>query len=339
MKKFIFISSSAVILFIWVTISINAKTIFEDNHFSSNEVKDASNIFFADPTIFHEKDKYYMTGTGFSETPGFILLESENLTEWKISRPDSMILRKGNSTFGTKGFWAPQIIKNENTYWLTYTANEQISLATSDGVKELFTQDQIQPIDSTEKNIDSFLFKDDDGRWYLYHVRFNNGNFLWVGEFNPDTGKIIDGTLSQCFKNDQSWESTPAFESVPIMEGPTVIKLDGKYYLFYSANHFQSPDYAVGYAIADTPLGPWEKNPDNPIIHRSIVKENGSGHGDIFKDDQGNYRYVYHVHNSDSKVSPRRTRIVSLNLDKDAVTGKYKITANPDSVIKVRLVK
>lgn len=338
MKKIIFISPIVVILIMGASLITAATNIFENTKISSDE-EDAGNIFLADPTIFFEQDKYYLTGTGFSPTPGFILLESENLKDWNFSRPDSMILRQGHSTFGNKGFWAPQIIKNENTYWLTYTANEQTALASSQGLKELFTQDQIQPIDSTEKNIDSFLFKDDDGKWYLYHVRFNQGNFLWVGEFNPDTEKIVDGTLTQCFKNDQSWETTPAFESVPIMEGPTVIKLDGKYYLFYSANHFQSPDYAVGYAISDSPLGPWVKNPDNPIIHRSIVKENGSGHGDIFKDIEGNYKYVYHVHNSDKKVSPRRTRIISLNLDKDKVSGIYKITANKESVIKVRLVK
>lgn len=339
MKKNIFIISVGVVLVGMSSILINGAIILGNNQISTNEATDSNEIFFADPTIFHEHDKYYLTGTGFGQTPGFMLLESDNLKEWKISIPDSMILRQGRSTFGNKGFWAPQIIKNEDTYWLTYTANEQISLAKSGGIKELFTQDQIQPIDGSEKNIDSFLFKDDDGKWYIYHVRFDNGNFLWAGEFNPDTGKIIDGTLTQCFKNDQPWESTPAFESVPIIEGPTVIKLEGKYYLFYSANHFQSPDYAVGYAISDTPLGPWEKNPDNPIIHRSIVNENGSGHGDIFKDNQGNYRYVYHVHNSDNKVSPRRTRIISLNLYKDEGNGKYRITANSDSIIKVRLVK
>ena len=53
----------------------------------------------------------------------------------------------------------------------------------------------------------------------------------------------------------------------------------GKYYLFYSANHFMSRDYAVGYAVADSPLGPWHKPANNPIIHRSTVGENGSGHG------------------------------------------------------------
>lgn len=295
---------------------------------------DKTEIFYADPTIYTENGTYYLTGTRSGQPLGFALLESTDLENWHHVAPDSMILQCGKSAFGTKGFWAPQIIKEDSEYWLTYTADEQTSFAKADSIKGRFSQNELEPIDGSEKNIDSFLFKDDDGKWYLYHVRFDNGNFLWVAEFDPATGHIVEGTLKNCFRNDQAWEDTGAYESAPIMEGPTVVKLDGKYYLFYSANHFMSPDYAVGYAVADSPYGPWIKNPANPIIHRSIVGENGSGHGDIFTDMDGTRRYVYHVHYSDSVVSPRRTRIVTLDFSKDTVSNIYSIKAVPGSVIK-----
>ena len=32
-------------------------------------------------------------------------------------------------------------------------------------------------------------------------------------------------------------------------------KHDGRYYLFYSGNAYMSPDYAVGYAVADKVTG------------------------------------------------------------------------------------
>lgn len=292
-----------------------------------------SEVFFADPTVFTENGKYYLTGTRNKEPLGFTLLESDDLQTWKIAKADSMILKCGDSSFGTKGFWAPQIIHEGNGYWLTYTADEQTVIAYADSLKSVFSQSVIRPIDDSEKNIDSFLFKDEDGKWYLYHVRFDHGNFLWVAEFNPEKGEIVRETLTPCFRNDQEWEHTGAYPSDPIMEGPTVTKLDGKYYLFYSANHFMSPDYAVGYAVADSPMGPWNKNANNPIINSRIVGEKGSGHGDLFRDNDGNYRYVYHVHHSDSVATPRRTRIVSLNLEKNTETGVYNITADPTSVI------
>jgi len=306
-------------------------------HSTSAATKSAESgheIFFADPTVYVENNTYYLTGTRNSSPLGFSLLKSPDLMNWEVACPsDSMILKAGDSTFGTKGFWAPQIIKEIDKYWLTYTANEQTVVAAADSLCSTFRQSSIAPVDGSEKNIDSFLFKDDDGKWYLYHVRFDNGNFLWVAEYDPETGTIRKDTLKPCFRNDQPWENTGAYPSVPIMEGPTVVKLDGKYYLFYSANHFMSIDYAVGYATADSPVGPWTKNPANPIIHRSIVGENGTGHGDLFKDLEGNFRYVFHVHNSDSEVSPRRTRIITLGFKKNRATGLYDITADPSSII------
>lgn len=290
-------------------------------------------ILFADPTIFVENGKYYLTGTRNIEPLGFTLLESDNLKEWETSKSDSLILKCGESVYGNKGFWAPQILNVDGSYWMAYTANEQTALAIADSINGRFTQKVINPIDDSEKNIDPFLFQDTDGKWYLYHVRFNRGNYLWVAEFNPEKGEIIKETLKPCFRNDQPWEHTGSYPSDPIMEGPTVVKIDNLYYLFYSANHFMSEDYAVGYAVAESPIGPWTKNPNNPIISKSIVGEKGSGHGDIFKDNDGQYRYVYHVHNSDSIVAPRRTRIVNLNLSKQPDSEYYDITADPASII------
>lgn len=295
-------------------------------------IQAAEEIFLADPTIFTDNGKYYLSGTRFVDPQGFPLLESDDLTHWTYARPDMMILRKGGNSYGTTGFWAPQIFKDGDNYLLAYTANEQTVVASSPSINGVYSQTTLTPIDGSQKNIDPFIFRDDDGKYYLYHVRFGGGNYLWGAEFNPTTGKIVDGTLTKCFANTQPWEHTGAYPSDPIMEGPTVIKLDGMYYLFYSANHFQSIDYAVGYAYSESPLGPWTKNENNPMINRSIVGEKGSGHGDIFFDNEGNMRYVYHVHCNDNQANPRRTRIVKLNVDKSG-GHPYKITADASSII------
>lgn len=293
---------------------------------------DEAEIYFADPTIFVENGEFYMTGTRPGSPQGFTLLKSRDLKHWEYASQDSMILENGKHTFGNKGFWAPQILKKGERYLLAYCANEQLAVAESKTLDGLYGQKEVAPVDESEKNIDPFIFTDDDGKSYLYHVRFNNGNFLWVGEYDVESGKIIPGTLKKCFSNDQPWEKTNALEAPPIMEGPTVVKMDGKYYLFYSANDYRSPDYAVGYATSDSPTGPWIKNPHNPVIHRDIVGENGSGHGDIFCDSKGRIRYVYHVHNSDSIIHPRSTRIISLKKVKDKNKGT-RIVADPRTII------
>ena len=267
-------------------------------------------IAFADPTIVRQGANYYLTGTTNTIPQGFSMLVSKDLKNWTSTGP---LLTEGPQVYGDKGFWAPQLYLNGKTWQLAYTANEQVAVAESPSLTGPFTQKQVKPVDASEKNIDPFIFTDDDGKTYLYHVRFNNGNYLWVAAYDKNTMSIDPSTLKQCLGNTEAWENTPDYPAAPIMEGPTVIKHKGKYYLFYSANHFMSCDYAVGYAVADSPMGPWHKPANNRIIHRSIVGENGSGHGDVFADKKGNLFYVYHVHNSNHAVSPRLTRIVPLH--------------------------
>jgi xylan 1,4-beta-xylosidase len=48
-----------------------------------------------------------------------------------------------------------------------------------------------------------------------------------------------------------------------------MIKRQGRYYLLYSGSGADTPDYAVGYATADSPLGPFTRAPHNPIVERS----------------------------------------------------------------------
>ncbi len=297
-------------------------------------------IFLADPTIYVSDGKYYLTGTGGTgkEASGFSVLVSRDLKTWAppTGGTDSVyrILTKGDQAFGTEGFWAPQLFHENDTHYLTYTANEQTVLTQATSLLGPYRQTEVAPIDGTEKNIDSYVFKDDDGKYYLYHVRFSKGNYLWVAEFDLEKGSIKPETLQQCFEQTEPWEATPAYESAPIMEGPTVIRLKDKYYMFYSANHFRNIDYAVGYAVADSPYGPWVKQADSPIIHRSIVGENGAGHGDLFEGLDGQLYYVYHVHFDQQRVGPRRTRIVPVVKRWDADKNQFMFSVKHDEVIK-----
>ena len=94
-------------------------------------------ICFADPTVYVENGKYYLTGTRTGEPSGFTVLESEDLLHWNYPDRDTMILHKGDSTFGNKGFWAPQLLRDGDMYRLTYTADEQTVLSSSDNISDL----------------------------------------------------------------------------------------------------------------------------------------------------------------------------------------------------------
>ena len=268
-------------------------------------------IHLADPTVFCDNGTYYLYGTSPVSDNGFWVYTSTDLQHWSgpAGAVDGYALR-GN-TYGTQGFWAPQVFKKDGRYAMAYTANEQIAIAWADSPLGPFVQDEPEMIPAKTKEIDPFVFHDDDGKTYMYHVRLIGGNRIYVAEMNDDLRSMKEETARECIAvNDKGWENT-AEGKWGVSEGPTVVKLDGTYYMFYSCNDFRSIDYAMGYATAKSPLGPWKKH-KKPIVSRHLTGENGTGHGDLFRDGDGRWMYVLHTHNSSSKVSPRRTAMVEL---------------------------
>ena len=295
-----------------------------------------SPVYLGDPTILNNRGVYYLYGTGQASDKGFTVLTSLDLKTWvqpNTGRDGGIVLEKGSKTFGSKGFWAPQIVAINNKFCMLYTANENIAIAWSNSPNGPFVQNKVSPLSPDTKQIDPFLFIDDNGKKYLYHVRLGGGNKIYVAELKDDFSGIYDKTLTLCITAEAGWENTKGVSQAPITEGPTVIKHKGLYYLFYSANDFRNTDYAVGYATSKSPLGPWKKYYKNPIISRSMIGHNGTGHGDLFKDTKGQYQYVFHVYNSDSTVSPRKTFITGLKFIPNKKTGIDEISIVKNSLI------
>lgn len=271
-------------------------------------------IFLADPTIFLDKGVYYLYGTNGDQ--GFLVYQSSDLKTWDgpFGKVDGYALKKGDS-FGDKGFWAPQVFKRGKVYYMAYTANEQIAIARSNSPLGPFKQDLIKPVSGSGLQIDPFVFFDSDGTPYMYHVKLKEGNRIFVSEMKPDLTDVILGTEVECIASAEPWENTEN-TTWPVAEGPAVIKYNRLYYLIYSANDFRNKDYAVGYATARSPKGPWSKYENNPFISRSMLQQNGTGHGDLFQDKKGSFKYVLHVHNSPAKVSPRITGLIDVKFSK-----------------------
>lgn len=270
-------------------------------------------ILLADPTIFRDTDgTYYLYGTSPDSNKGFEAYRSDDdLVNWEgpVGALGGFVLTPQTS-WGTKGFWAPQVFLHEGTYYMVYTANEQLAVATADSPCGPFTQKDKRMMPAAMKQIDPFVFFDDDGKAYLYHVRLMEGNRIFVAELDTDLRSVKEETARECIHAEDGWEDTWNAEW-PVAEGPTVIKLGATYYLLYSANDFRNPDYAVGYATASSPMGPWTKR--GVMISRGNMSQNGTGHGDLLRMDDGRWQYVMHVHNSDLSPTPRRTAIVELH--------------------------
>tara|TARA_R110002049_G_scaffold9962_2_gene49673 strand:- start:48186 stop:49175 length:990 start_codon:yes stop_codon:yes gene_type:complete len=291
-------------------------------------------IYLADPTIFHHNNMYYLYGTttkaSDSVGQGFLVYISKDIENWEgpVGAKNGLALKKGDA-FGDKGFWAPQVFSYNNKFYMAYTANEHIAMATSDSPLGPFTNVSKEDLKAPVKQIDPFVFMDDDGKKYLYHVRLTEGNRIFVAELNDDLMSIKPETLTECISGELPWENTVNADW-PVTEGPTVLKHKGLYYMLYSANDFRNPDYAVGYATSKSPLGPWKKSAHSPIIHKSILKINGTGHGDIVVDANGQMQYVLHTHFNDTTTRPRKSAIVAIDF-KDNNEEADDITIKEDT--------
>jgi beta-xylosidase len=80
------------------------------------------------------------------------------------------------------------------------------------------------------------------------------------------------GVASQCLSQNRlctdntclGWESVTG--TWRWSEGPEMLKHDGKYYLTYSSGVYTQKNYAVGYAVSDSPFGPFTKPANNRIL-------------------------------------------------------------------------
>ena len=144
-------------------------------------------VQFGDPYVLLTSDSvYYMYGTGGGAKDGFCAYSSPDLVNWK---PEGQVFQGNTSdSWGIANFWAPEVYYLDGKFYMFYSANERISVATANNPTGPFTQTQAEQVPFHDAGeIDTHLFIDDDGTKYLYYVRFTNGNEIWVAELNDDT--------------------------------------------------------------------------------------------------------------------------------------------------------
>ena len=94
-------------------------------------------------------------------------------------------------------------------------------------------------------------------------------------------------------------------------EGSSTLKTYGPngrpiYYLTYSANNWETPQYGVGYATASSPLGPFTKSPSNPILSQNAsIGMYSTGHGSFAVSPDSRELYYVH-HGRPSPTEPQR---------------------------------
>lgn len=246
----------------------------------------------ADPQILHDGGMYYLYGTTASDE-GLEVFSSPDLVHW---RRHGFCYHETPTSWGQIDFWAPEVIRKGDTYYLFYTANNpaahvrSICVATSPSPLGPFV-DRVTPIMPPNRGfIDASPYLDPStGIHYLYVMEENlRPPKIWVARLSDDLLSLASD-LTECLTASQPWETG-------WVEGPFVIKRGDWYYMTYSGCGYASPNYAVGVATAKTPLGPWTKYPHNPVLYRTAAVS-GPGHNSIVDSPDGSELFIaYHRH-------------------------------------------
>ncbi|WP_084822061.1 family 43 glycosylhydrolase [Bacillus sp. SA1-12] len=246
--------------------------------------------FSADPAALVHNGKVYLyvghdeavTNDNFFVLKEWNIYSSTDMNNWTL---EGAVPRTIFEWADRDSAWAGQVIeRNGKFYWYTTVYNPDpnekgysIGVAVSDNPVEGWEDAIGGPLVSNSMtpnpesmgeepwdNIDPTVFIDDDGQAYLYW----GNTHLYYAKLKENMVEL-DGEIHQVAINGMQGSYT---------EAPWLHKYNGKYYLSFAMNWLEE----IGYAISDSPAGPWnfagklmDSTGDSGTNHQSIIEYDG----------------------------------------------------------------
>jgi len=235
--------------------------------------------FYPDPSICRAGEDYYMVHSTFEYFPGVPVSHSKDLVHWRLigyclTRESQLPLKKMRAS---GGIYAPTIRYHKGTFYMITT------IVDGGGNFYVTATDPAGPWSEPiwikdGGGIDPSLLFDDDGTVYYHRQQGGRHGCTAQATIDIKTGKL-EGKLKEI------WRGTGGIWP----EGPHLYKINEKYYLMISEGG-TSYGHMVTVAHSDSPWGPFESNPNNPILthanrHRHPIR--ALGHADIVKTPDG----------------------------------------------------
>jgi beta-xylosidase len=264
---------------------------------------------FADPFVLQHDGWYYAYGTdNITESPrAFEVLRSRDLVTW-----NSLGRCLGDLIRTSRDYWAPEVALEDGRFHLYYSVGvgdvgHAIRVAVGDKPEGPF-EDSGHVLTPHERfAIDAHPFRDEDGTWYLFYARdVLDGDRVGT---SLAVDRLVDmvtlaGEPQTVLRATADWQLFEAERQIYdrvvdwyTLEGPFVVRRNGRLWLFYSGGAWTGPGYGVSYAVADHPLGPWtEPSPGEPALMRSRPGAlEGPGHNSIAVGPDNADYLVYHA--------------------------------------------
>lgn len=268
----------------------------------------------ADPTLVLFKGTYYLFA---SMSAGFYYSNDLASWQWHENRNLDMYLYAPDARqIGDYLYFCASSKGKSSTIWRTKAP----------------LSDQFEKVSAPFDFWDPAIFSDDDGRVYLYWGSANDRP-IYGTELDPATMTPIGERKSLIYgdKNSHGFErfnfpgkkkkDRPELEQTlydiffgsgdPFMEGPYMSKLNGRYYLQYSAPATEESIYSNGYVVGDAPLGPFSSRLSGFIT--------AAGHGSTMEDRYGNLWHVASMGISVNADFERRVGLFPAGVDQDGL--------------------
>lgn len=248
--------------------------------------------WYADPDVAIYDNEYWVFPTSsrpYEEQTYLDAFSSPDLVNWT---KHSNVLTIGNVSWAHKAVWAPAPIARNGKYYLYFAANDiqsnaelgGIGVAVADKPEGPYVDAIGKPLISQFVNgaqpIDQDVFIDSDGRAYMYYGGWGHSNVVRLNDDMISLATLADGTTYK--------EITPQ----NYVEGPQMFKRAGKYYLMWSEGGWTGPNYAVSYAMSDSPTGPFTRI--DRVLSQDPAVARGSGHNSVLNIPGTDLWYIFY---------------------------------------------
>jgi alpha-N-arabinofuranosidase len=238
--------------------------------------------FHPDPSVCRAGDDFYLVTSSFEYFPGVPLFHSGDLVNWRqighcLTRCSQLDLE---GTPSSRGIYAPVIRYHQGRFYMITTH------VTGGGHFFVFTDDPdgewSDPVWIDCAGIDPSLFFDDvTGKVYFQCAMGSRDGVIVQSEIDLGNGHLNELR--------PIWKGTGG----QYAEAPHLYRIHGRYYLMIAEG---GTEYGHMETIArsDSPWGPFEAAPHNPILtHRSTPSPiQATGHADLIEAGDGSWWLV-----------------------------------------------
>lgn len=240
--------------------------------------------FYPDPSICRVGKDYYLVTSSFEYFPGVPIFHSLDLVNWEqigycLTRDEQLPLETAGIS---GGIYAPALRFYDGTFYMTTTNvrnGGNFIVTATDPAGEWS-----DPIWVDQDGIDPDIFFDHDGTcYYTSSGRAGGSCRIIQSVIDPQSGKFIKEPYFL-------WSGSRASGA----EGPHLYWIKGKYYLMIAEGGTEY-GHLETIARSNSPSGPWEICPHNPILSNRSTNRTlqGTGHADLIEAGDGSWWLVH----------------------------------------------